>query len=364
METAGLSTRSRMLELIINSPDGVTKKEIYEKMHISMPTVHRYVAELLKLNLIQAGAAKPSTGGRPAAPYLVVPRCRFSIGVFVSAGHHRLLALDLTGRELAYKKIRKIFTSIDDLAALLAEELPVFISENGLLPDALLGVCISVPSTIDRIKEELILSPTLNLRAASYKALMQLPYPMYIENDTVCAASAQLPADDFVYLLLEQGIGGAICIDGKIIHGKNDKGAEFGHMCIVPNGKRCNCGKNGCLEAYLSSRRFKQELAMDTSEFFMHLKSGDEACEKIWDEMLFHLAVAINNLRMAFDSDIILGGTVAEGIVNNLDYLKDLVKSLNPFGEESDYIYIADNPSHANMVGAAMYFILKFIAEL
>ena len=46
-----------------------------------------------------------------------------------------------------------------------------------------------------------------------------------------------------VYLYLERGVGGAIFWDNKQYIGDRGRGGEFGHLCIVPNGKLCHCGQ-------------------------------------------------------------------------------------------------------------------------
>jgi glucokinase len=47
-------------------------------------------------------------------------------------------------------------------------------------------------------------------------------------------------------------MGGGLVIDGKLFRGANGIGAEFGHMIVQPDGVRCGCGANGCIEQYAS----------------------------------------------------------------------------------------------------------------
>lgn len=60
-------------------------------------------------------------------------------------------------------------------------------------------------------------------------------------------------------IALGTGIGGGICIDGKILSGFNGSGGELGHMKVVPNGKLCGCGQKGCFEAYASATGLVRE---------------------------------------------------------------------------------------------------------
>ncbi|MGH7586684.1 MAG: ROK family protein, partial [Gemmatimonadales bacterium] len=48
------------------------------------------------------------------------------------------------------------------------------------------------------------------------------------------------------------GIGGGLILDGQLYHGASDVAGEIGHTTIDIEGRRCNCGNYGCLEAYAS----------------------------------------------------------------------------------------------------------------
>jgi glucokinase len=56
-----------------------------------------------------------------------------------------------------------------------------------------------------------------------------------------------------VFLILGTGVGGGLIVNGEIVHGQSGMAAEFGHICVEPDGARCDCGSHGCLEAYASA---------------------------------------------------------------------------------------------------------------
>ena len=55
-----------------------------------------------------------------------------------------------------------------------------------------------------------------------------------------------------VLLTLGTGVGGGIVVFGKLLRGPDGTAAEIGHICVERNGRACNCGAYGCLEAYAS----------------------------------------------------------------------------------------------------------------
>ena len=59
--------------------------------------------------------------------------------------------------------------------------------------------------------------------------------------------------DDFVVVTLGTGFGSGIFCSGKLLYGHDGFAGEMGHISIDFNGRLCNCGNKGCLEAYASA---------------------------------------------------------------------------------------------------------------
>ena len=97
--------------------------------------------------------------------------------------------------------------------------------------------------------------------------------PLVIENDANSAAWAEYRFGSaqghkvVVCVTLGTGIGGGLVIDGSVYRGAFGVACEYGHMTLVPDGRRCACGNRGCWEMYASGRalaRDAQELAADS----------------------------------------------------------------------------------------------------
>ena len=83
-----------------------------------------------------------------------------------------------------------------------------------------------------------------------------------------------------LYLSLNNTLGGAFCIDGKLILGENQKAGEFGHMILVPGGKKCYCGKLGCADAYCAASVLTDETHQTLEQFMAHLKKKGSKCRR------------------------------------------------------------------------------------
>jgi predicted NBD/HSP70 family sugar kinase len=81
--------------------------------------------------------------------------------------------------------------------------------------------------------------------------------PVIVDNNTRLAALAEAitGADsvaDLMYVRLSDGVGGGLVVGGRLVTGSAGLAGEFGHVTVEPAGRRCRCGKRGCLETVAS----------------------------------------------------------------------------------------------------------------
>lgn len=365
-------TRNKMYCYIYDSPTPVSKQEIARVLGFSLPTVHQNIAELLEAGLIEPGEVLKSTGGRPAVGYVIKSRMKFAVGISVSLNHIRLLASDLKQNEIAYQKLRYQYGDGENIGSAVADSLNHFMVEHHLDPEKMLGVGITFPGVIDRKNGVILMSPTMKSHVDTLEEIRKaIPYPVHFENDATSGGAAEwysLPLKerqrDFVYLFLETGIGGAIFIDGKPYVGQNGRSGEFGHIVVEPNGRLCHCGQHGCLEAYCSSLRFSRDLGITVEQFFDGLRAGRSDYRELWDDVMRHLSMGIHDLRMAYDCDVILGGSVSKYLPPYLDQLKEMTAKHNPFDQSTDFLKLGKYPTKAGMRGVAWHFINEFISKI
>lgn len=86
--------------------------------------------------------------------------------------------------------------------------------------------------------------------------------------------------------------------------------------------------------------------------------------QRVFEDYLDHLAIGVNNLRVCYDYDIILGGYVGAYMTDYVDILRKKVVKLNPFETNANFIHVCHYRTEASAVGAAIYFIDKFIQSM
>lgn len=364
-------TRNSIYNYIFESPSFPSQKEIAQKLGLSLPTVHQNIAELMGAGLIRVGKVQKSTGGRRPVGYSIVSDIKFAVGISITANKIHFLASDLKQSELAYKKIELGSLNKNEIGEQVAKNLKTFLEENQLDSSRLLGVGITLPAVLDEEKDEVKLSPTLRMRNISLSTIREpIPYATYIENDGTSGGFAEwfesrnTAGNNIAYLYLENGVGGAVLINGAQYYGKNKRSGEFGHMCVEPGGLLCSCGKRGCLEAYCSALRISTKIGISVEEFFEGLRQENQNYKALWKDVMEHLAIGINNIHMALDCDIVLGGFLSQYLEPYMPELKRMVAEKDTFEEGAEYVKLGRYPRKANMMGVAWYYIKKYIESI
>jgi glucokinase len=149
---------------------------------------------------------------------------------------------------------------VDRIIGLIHDAMETVLSAEGGSESDFAGVGIGSPGPLNRETGTVINTPNLGWRNFPLRDLIAnaVGLPATLDNDANCATygewwlGAGRNVDTLVGLTLGTGIGGGIVLNGQIFHGVSDAAGEIGHMTIEANGRRCNCGNYGCLEAYAS----------------------------------------------------------------------------------------------------------------
>lgn len=355
------ATKCKILSYMFNQGI-VSKGELARELSFSMPTVLTNVNEMIEQGLIVDVGEMESTGGRKARMLEVQKNYSYAIGVDITANHIGLVLMNLGGEILKQERVREKFKADMTYCSQLAERIQNFYA--GLIPEEkILGVGISLPGIINEKEQVLAKSHALKIENYSLKMLEQMiPFPVYFENDANAAMMAENPGilDNVIYLSLNNTFGGAICVDGELFTGQYRKAAEFGHMILHPQGKTCYCGKQGCADAYCAASVLTQN-GKETLDDFMERVGKDAVTDAKWHEYLENLAILISNLRMVFDTDIILGGEVGAYLPEYMVELGERILKHNLFDGDISYLRNCVCKREASAVGVARHFFEDFI---
>ena len=162
---------------------------------------------------------------------------------------------------------------------------------------------------------------------------------MAIGNDVNVAVEAERrfgagrDFSSFLGVFWGTGVGGGIVVDGRPLIGRGSAG-EIGHVCSKPGGRRCNCGLEGCVEAYAGRGALEdraRELAKERQTILFELmekrgrdrltsgvwvralQAGDKVAEELIERAVQALGVGIGSAVTLLDVEaVIIGGGLGE----------------------------------------------------
>ena len=214
-------------------------------------------------------------------------------------------------------------------------------AEGGVTIADVEGIGIGQPGAVDSVRGVIRYSNNIALENVPVVDELKkfFDVPIKINNDANCAAlgeqvfGAGKGYNDVVFVTLGTGVGGGFIIDGKLFEGRECAGAEPGHMVIVVNGEKCNCGRKGCWEAYASVsaliRQTKAAMEKAPSSLmheeaakegkvsgmtsFVAAKRGDKTAQEVVDTYIGYVGEGLINLANIFRPDVILlGGAISK----------------------------------------------------
>ena len=126
------------------------------------------------------------------------------------------------------------------------------------------GVGVAFPGfvTADGVLRQSPNIPYLENFALESALATALQVPVVLENDANAAAFGEFwslrqdrpDAESLIYVGLGTGVGGGWIQSGRPWRGEDGAAMEIGHLIVVPGGRRCGCGNQGCLEQYASAQ--------------------------------------------------------------------------------------------------------------
>lgn len=193
--------------------------------------------------------------------------------------------------------------------------------------DCTIGIC--TPGAISKKTGLIKNSNTQCLIGMSLRKDLEtaLNQTILIENDANCFAMAETTLGaakgfDVVFgVIMGTGVGGGIVINGKLHAGRTNIAGEWGHHTLHHNGNKCYCGKNGCVETYISGPALEKRWTQLTGEKQALVKIienlDDEKSQQWKSEFLENFGTGLANVIDILDPNaIVLGGGLS-----NIEFL-------------------------------------------
>jgi glucokinase len=151
-----------------------------------------------------------------------------------------------------------------------------------------------------------------------------------VENDCIAALEAERNwgalqgFDHCAYVTWSTGVGTGLCVDGRVLRGKNGNAGHAGHMFVSDNSDAlCGCGNVGDVEALVAGNAVARRFGADAATLLQRAQAGDAQAAAQVDELCRVMGRMLYNLVASLDLQrISLGGSV---FFHNRDYLLPLL---------------------------------------
>ena len=312
-----------------------------------------------------------------------------NIGVDIGGTYTKFGIINSDGKVIHHKKLRTQLNPEPNLfIEVIIENIKTLADEANISIDIINSIGIGVPGTVDSSKGVVVFAPNLFWRNVEIIKIIKrkINNEIFIAQDSRAAAWAEYLIgcaknyQSIVSITLGTGVGCGIVNEGKILHGGLNTAGEFGHQLVKLNGKKCNCGKRGCIEAYIGGRSILDQSFQNKSlkrclfekfgssptvkNIYSLAESGNIEALKITNSVWLYLGIGLVNLINLLSPQLIsISGGISNAKDNLLfDPLTEFVKN-NVYSPVSDKIEIVKSRLNdiAPLIGASMLYSQKDI---
>jgi predicted NBD/HSP70 family sugar kinase len=299
-----LPTNNRRLAILqlLRQAGQLTRREIAQRVGLSLSLVSRLTADLLAQGLISETGRSESDGGRPADLLALAPNAAYVVGLDIGGRRQRAIVADLCGNVVAsLVEPTPLSTEREVILANLEQLIGRIIREAGLSPGAIRGVGIALRAIVDSNTGIVYGWPNTPAWSAAWMDFAvrdalaaRLPWTHIAIEDTVRTlgvAEAQyghgIQEQNFVFVLADSGIGMAIMIGGVPYLGPSHIAGEIGHIAFGTATTLCDCGNTGCLETLSSTTailaQVRRRLTESHIRTLLRRSDGEPRIEEVID---------------------------------------------------------------------------------
>lgn len=390
---------------------GLSKNQLAKQLGGSRSSISR-----LLYSLEDRGAVTrlSSRGGPDRSDiYMVVDRSLLSIGAFLGPNAYGVGLVDASGQVID-RSIGSIHrdTSPDDAAAAISTAVETILNQNNLHKRKdVLGLGLSTVGPLWKrrgvmVKPFHLVAEDWNYVPIAELVAMRTGLPTSIDTIAEAALSAEVifgrgkDAESAAYVWFDEGIGTSLYVNGVLGVGEADLSYTLGHLVIELDGRRCVCGRQGCLETYASLPSIYAEVenrlsergldlpdhavdsrdlscvgdstgaSLNCSDALMALQRLEGIGKAILDEVIYEaskaVAVALTNFVHLTQPRLLLyGGKTIEAFPQLLDQLPEHIGQLQTQSyQASCQLSHCDFSDESVIVGSALLPINEYVGLL
>jgi predicted NBD/HSP70 family sugar kinase len=246
---------------LIRAHAPVSRAELKRLSGLSLGTIVGITTALMEQQLVVETGVAESTGGRKAGLLEIAPEGGYVIGIDLREQIVTGVVLNLHGTAVYQESwITTLRNRAAQAVDMIGDGVGDFIERAGLPGSKIIGLGCGISGSVNVQTGMSVDSWILGWHNVDLGEPLseRLGMPVFVDNAVNCLASYEKlyghgrTYHDFLLVTIGRGLGLAISIGDRLFRGAYGLGAEFGHIPFEINGRICECGKQGCLEAYIA----------------------------------------------------------------------------------------------------------------
>ncbi|MFK4805206.1 MULTISPECIES: ROK family transcriptional regulator [unclassified Microbacterium] len=262
-------SRLDVLHAVLSAGE-TTRNALAQSTGLSPATVVTVVNELLAEGIIEE--KKEMAAGRIGRPTALIGMNTdrgFVVGIDVAETYVRAVMFDTALNEvLSVESARdEHLLDPDSVVEGIGRTLDHLLDAAGVSRSEVLGVGIALPGLIQGPEGVSVVVPNWTWQKVELERLRErVGLPLVIENPLKSIAIAELwlgggrRFSSLATVNLGTGVGAGIVLEGRILRGATNTAGEWGHTLLVLDGRRCRCGRRGCVESYIGAPGIQETL--------------------------------------------------------------------------------------------------------
>jgi glucokinase len=270
----------------------------------------------------------------------------------------------VTGPEVR-GRIARSSVAGDDLAGVLADMAADVVATAGSSLADGQPIGVSVPGPLSADRRRVAFTGNLSLRDYPLADLLEARTgcPVVMDDDANCAALAESRfgaargTASSVTIVFGTGVGSGIVVAGGLLRGRHSLAGELGHVRVARGGRRCSCGRAGCLEAMANGSALLEWAGpgfATAADVFAAAAEDSSAALDAVAELADYIAVGIVAAASMLDPECIVlaGGIGRQPAVVAAAVPRARTLCIEPLGDLLD-IRVAELADDAGLIGAA-----------
>jgi glucokinase len=316
------------------------RTEIAHRLQLSKPSVMRIVDELIATGLVCPVGKDEGAVGRSRELLALDTAHNWVAGIDVG-GSHLSGVIATIGGQIIHKTEQAVqwqtptqnFETISEFIRVLLDQAPE--------AEKLLGLAVGIPGILESSSGIVKLAPSLSWVDFPLKPRLMEKFdlPIWIENDVNLAVlgeywfGAGVGYNNLIMVAIGTGIGAGIILDGKLHRGFRESSGEIGYMLPGIEYLNNQYPGFGALETVASGLAIAElgkklapspkKQAITSADVFQAARTGEDWAQQVIAETVDYLSLAIANLAVCFDPEIII---VGGGVAGSADLLIDPIK--------------------------------------